>query len=115
MVRAGALDGLDADRRRSLWRLGGLHDEEEAPIEAPIEDVDLPELGEREALAWDYELLGLSPDEHPMSSLRPRLNSHGVRTAADLAKLKAGALVAVAGTVAVRQRRRRPRAMCSSR
>jgi len=104
LIRAGALDGLDADRRRSLWRLGGLHYEEEAPIEAPVEDVDLPELEEREALAWDYELLGLSPDEHPMQYLRPRLAQRGVRTAADLSRLTAGAFVTVAGTVAVRQR-----------
>ena len=47
-------------------------------MEAPITEADLPELTEREALGWDYELLGLSPDDHPLRLLRPRLRAQGV-------------------------------------
>jgi error-prone DNA polymerase len=104
LIRAGALDSLGADRRGSLWQLGGLHYHEEELVDEPVEETDLPELLEREALAWDYELLGLSPDEHVMHLLRPRLNARGVLRAVDLAGQRAGAIVQVAGRVAIRQR-----------
>jgi error-prone DNA polymerase len=104
LIRAGALDSLGADRRGSLWQLGGLHYHEEELVDEPIEETDLPELLEREALAWDYELLGLSPDEHVMHLLRPRLDARGVLRAVDLAGQRAGAIVQVAGRVAIRQR-----------
>jgi error-prone DNA polymerase len=60
-------------------------------------------LSDREALDWDYELLGLSPDDHPLRLLRPRLRVRGVLTAAGIATQPAGKLVEVAGMVVVRQ------------
>ncbi len=103
LVRAGALDTLSTDRRGLLWTLGGLQYEEEALMEAPDEAAELPALGEREALAWDYELLGLSPGDHPMRMLRAKLKAKGVLSAADLARQPAGRIVAIAGLVVVRQ------------
>ena len=32
---------------------------------------NLPELSEGEAMTWDYELLGLSPDDHPLRCCEP--------------------------------------------
>jgi error-prone DNA polymerase len=103
LIRAGALDSLDGPRRQLLWALGGLDYEEELLVEAPDIDVELPALDEREALRWDYELLGLSPDDHPMRLWRARLRARGVLTAAELAAETPGRVVEVAGMVIVRQ------------
>ena len=54
-------------------------------------------------MAWDYELLGLSPDDHPLRLWRARLRSQGVLSAAELLARPAGSLVKVAGLVVVRQ------------
>jgi error-prone DNA polymerase len=104
LIRAGALDSLGADRRDSLWELGGLRYQADELVEEPIDEVELPALEDVEALDWDYELLGLSPDEHSMHLLRPDLRARGILTAADLAGQRTGALVEVAGRVAIRQR-----------
>ncbi len=86
-----------------LWALGDLRYEEEALLEEPPTPVDLPALEEGEALAWDYELLGLSPEDHPMRLWRARLAARGVLTAAELADQPVGRLVQVAGLAVVRQ------------
>ena len=103
LIRAGALDGFGVPKRQLLWTLGGLHYAEDALVEAPDAPADLPDLTEREAMAWDYELLGLSPDDHPLRLWRARLRSQGVLSAAELATQPAGKLVKVAGMVVVRQ------------
>jgi len=91
-----------------LWLLGGIQYEEEQLVETPDIEAELPPLSEAEALAWDYELLGLSPGDHPMRLARPalksvRLQGQGVLTTAELARRPAGQLAAVAGLVIVRQ------------
>jgi error-prone DNA polymerase len=103
LIRAGALDSLGGPRRQMLWALGGLHYEEEVLVEAPEIATKLPELTEREALHWDYELLGLSPDDHPMRLWRARLRARGVVSAAELAVATPGRVVEVAGMAVVRQ------------
>jgi error-prone DNA polymerase len=103
LIRAGALDGFDVPKRQLLWTLGGLHYAEDVLVEAPDTAADLPDLTEREAMAWDYELLGLSPDDHPLRLWRSRLRDQGVLSAAELAAQPAGKLVRVAGMVVVRQ------------
>jgi error-prone DNA polymerase len=86
-----------------IWALGGLHYVEEVLVEAPEIATELPALEEREALHWDYELLGLSPDDHPMRLWRACLRARGVVTAAELAAETPGKVVEVAGMVIVRQ------------
>jgi error-prone DNA polymerase len=103
LIRAGALDGLGGPRRQMLWALSSLHYDEDMLVEAPDIEVELPELTEREALHWDYELLGLSPDDHPMRLWRARLQARGVVSAAELAAAAPGSVVEVAGMVIVRQ------------
>jgi error-prone DNA polymerase len=108
-IRAGALDGLGGplhqrSNRQLLWALGGLSYEEEMLVTAPDAETELPALDDWEALSWDYELLGLSPDDHAFNLLRPQLKAEGVVTAIELEKLPAGTVVKVAGKVAVRQR-----------
>jgi error-prone DNA polymerase len=103
LIRAGALDSFGVARRQLLWALGGLHYREEILVEAPDVQAELPDLTEREAMGWDYELLGLSPDDHPLRLWRARLRAQGVLSAAELATLPAGRVVKVAGLVIVRQ------------
>ena len=103
LIRAGALDGLGMPRRPLLWELGGLRYEEAALLEAPDTPAELPDLTEREAMTWDYELLGLSPGDHPMRLLRPRFEAEGVLCADQLAAQPPGKLVRAAGLVIVRQ------------
>jgi error-prone DNA polymerase len=103
LIRAGALDGFGGSRRQLLWALGGLQYREEALIEAPDTPAELPDLTEQEAMGWDYELLGLSPDDHPLRLLRSRLRSQGVLSAAELSAQPSGKVVKVAGMVVVRQ------------
>ncbi|MBM3123313.1 MAG: error-prone DNA polymerase, partial [Chloroflexi bacterium] len=102
LIRAGALDGF-GPRRQLLWALGGLQYAEDALVEAPDVHAELPELTEREAMGWDYELMGLSPDDHPLRLWRARLRSQGVLSAAELLARPADSLVKVAGLVIVRQ------------
>jgi error-prone DNA polymerase len=103
LLRAGAMDSLGGQRRQMLWALGGLYYEEEVLVVTPEVSAELPELTEREAFRWDYELLGLSPDDHPMRLWRRRLRVRGVFSAAELAAATPGRVVEVAGIVIVRQ------------
>ncbi len=103
LIRAGALDGFGVPKRQMLWALGGIQYQEEALVEAPDVEADLPDLGEGEALTWDYELLGMSPGDHPLRLLRPKLRAQGVSCAAELATRPSGKTVKVAGMVVVRQ------------
>jgi error-prone DNA polymerase len=103
LIRAGALDGFGIAKRQLLWTLGGLHYAEDALVEAPDTPVDLPDLTEHEAMSWDYELLGLSPDDHPLRLRRAELQAQGVLSAAELATQPSGRIVKAAGMVVVRQ------------
>ncbi len=103
LIRAGALDGFGVPKRQLLWMLGGLHYAEDVLVEAPDTPADLPDLTEREAMAWDYELLGLSPDDHPLRLWRAKLRGQGVLSAVELANQPSGKIVKAAGMVVVRQ------------
>ena len=103
LIRAGALDGFGVAKRQLLWTLGGLQYDEAVLIEAPDMPADLPDLTEREAMSWDYELLGLSPDDHPLRLRRAELRAQGVLSAAELATQPSGKIVKIAGMVVVRQ------------
>jgi error-prone DNA polymerase len=102
LVRAGALDSLGHKRRDMVWELGGL-DYQEMALESPVEPVALPELGTAERVGWEYELLGLSPDEHVMAFYREALSARGVLAVTALANTPDGQRVRIAGRVLVRQ------------
>jgi error-prone DNA polymerase len=103
LIRAGALDGFGSAKRQLLWTLGGLHYTEDVLVEAPDTPADLLDLTEHEAMRWDYELLGLSPDDHPLRLRRAELRAQGVLSAAELAAQPSGKIVKAAGMVVVRQ------------
>ena len=120
LIRAGAFDSLGLRRRELLWQLGLFTgnptgrgaiaptpeaDGRQLRLELPTgqDMVTLPDLGERERMAADYDLLGLSPDRHPMQFLRRSLGE-GVASSRHLQTLSAGRTVEVAGLVVCRQR-----------
>jgi error-prone DNA polymerase len=105
LIRAGAMESLGRTRRDLLWELGGLkHLGEGLDLAVPITPADLPDLGRLERLLWEYELLGLAPDDHVMGLYRDRLRAQGVSSSGELASKQPGERVWVAGQVIVRQR-----------
>jgi error-prone DNA polymerase len=105
LIRAGALDGLGGARRALLWELGGLaYPEEGLDVEVPVEPAALPALSAGERMGWEYELLGLAPEDHVMSLYREALEARGVLSSQALAEGRDGQTVRVAGRVVVRQR-----------
>ena len=73
-ARLLAQSGIDRDKLPPLVPL-------ESILGTVLPDVatELPDLEEGEALSWDYELLGLSPDDHPMRLFRDRLRTRPQR------------------------------------
>ena len=109
LIRAGVTDGFCPEqgsaRRDLLWQLGGLsYQEEGLDIEVPVEPVALPTLDLGERMGWEYELLGMVPDDHVMSLYRDELAAHGLSESHILAEQPDGQRVRVAGRVVVRQR-----------
>ncbi len=108
LIRAGALDAFDTTpngRRNLLWALGEIdYAPDELPWSPIVTPVDLPELEAQEQMAWEYELLRLSPMGQVMQFHREALNRAGVLSVAAAKQQPAGRRVRVAGMQAVRQR-----------
>jgi error-prone DNA polymerase len=109
LAAAGALRGLAPERRRAVWgalavgpsaRTGDLF----AGLAPAEPQVALPASSAAEEVAADYDTTGLSVSAHPMALLRPTLASRRIRSARELARLRDGAPVEVAGLVIIRQR-----------
>ena len=106
LAAAGALEGFAGHRHRAAWNVAGV----EAPL--PI----LPQLRiaegipllraprEGEDIVADYAHTGLTLRRHPLALLRPRLETRGILTAAQLRGMKQGMTVRTAGLVITRQR-----------
>ncbi len=117
LVRVGAFDEFGLNRRELLWQLGlqgpglvrarlsGPSPAHQLRLALPTEqdEVPLEDFTPYERMAADYEVLGLSPDSHPMKFLRLRLGE-GVRSSRHLQALEPGQVVDVAGLVVCRQR-----------
>ena len=107
LARVGALTSLEPERRAAIWEAeragrptGPLYED----LADPPERSPLRAMTPEESLIADYEGTGLSLGPHPMEFHRARLDRLKVARAADLARLKHGAWVRVAGAVIVRQR-----------
>ena len=107
LARVGALASLEPERRAALWEAeragrprGPLYEE----LADPPERSPLRAMTPEESLVADYEGTGLSLGPHPVQFHRARLSAMKVARAADLAKIRHGAWVRVAGAVIVRQR-----------
>ncbi len=106
---SGACDGLAGDRRRALWELGIAAPGRRVPggtqLALPLDVGPAPglrELGRWASLLADYATTGVSVSDHAMAILRPHLD--GVATSRELAVLRHGGAVSVAGLVVARQR-----------
>ncbi|GJM24627.1 MAG: error-prone DNA polymerase 2 [Phycisphaerae bacterium] len=110
LARADAFRSMNLDRRHALWEVQTFHGkplpllDDTAP---PVRDVSLPNIQPVDEVTRDYQMVGLSLKDHPMSFLRDALNSRGVLmagTVKDERQIVHGRTVSVAGVVLFRQR-----------
>jgi error-prone DNA polymerase len=106
LAEAGALSGLDRNRRSTMWRVRGaarqprsslaLESREQAPHFAALDAF--------ETIGWDYRTTGHSPRGHPLAPLREKLAARRIPDARSVISMKSGARVRYAGLVICRQR-----------
>jgi error-prone DNA polymerase len=108
LAGVGALAKLSTlHRRDALWKAGRAGKPvgpllEEVPENSP--EAPLEQMTTFERLAADYHGTSLTIGRHPMHFQREEMNRRGITPARDLARLRNGRLVKVAGCVIVRQR-----------
>jgi error-prone DNA polymerase len=120
LIAVGAF-GFGLGRREALWQLGlfiptrsfgrsgadvpASESGRQQPLALSVEQdmVELRPMSPWEQMATDYDTLDLSPRYHPLGLLRPHLPAEIVTTV-DLAAIRDGARVQVAGLVVCRQR-----------
>ncbi|MEO5772662.1 MAG: error-prone DNA polymerase [Sphingomicrobium sp.] len=111
IAEADGFASLGLNRREALWRVKALGD---APLplfaaadareEEREPSVALRPMTEGREVVEDYRSIHLSLRAHPLTFLRPRLEAMKVTRCADLARIKDGRRVEIAGVVLVRQR-----------
>jgi error-prone DNA polymerase len=106
LARAGALASLTPTRHAARWQAKGI---EHLPgllagASAVEPIINLPRSSESSEVLQDYRSLGFTLGRHPLALLRTRFNKLKVSTAQQLADVKNGALVRIAGLVTHRQR-----------
>jgi error-prone DNA polymerase len=116
LAEADAFHALGQDRRQGLWKVRGLG---EAPLplfaaaderedlfspEGLEPDVALAPMTDGREVVEDYRSLQLSLRAHPLAFLRADLRRRGIVACADLATIKDGRHVEVAGIILVRQK-----------
>jgi error-prone DNA polymerase len=106
LAEIGAFASLGGTRRQAIWQVEALG--RSGPLFARAESTDpespLPDMSDPEEMAADFRGTGMSTGPHPMAFARADLDRHGVVRAADLANIRHGQRVSVAGIVVVRQR-----------
>jgi len=111
LANADAFHSLGLSRRQALWQVRGLG-ERPLPLFAAADrsesgrepEVRLRPMTEGREVVEDYSAIRLSLRDHPVSFLRPELDRLGMTRCADLARVKDGAKILVAGLVLIRQR-----------
>ncbi len=106
LIQAGAFDYLGLPRRELMWELGRIYHQtpDRLGLRFPTCQVPLPPLSDREQIAAEYRMQGLSADRHPMQLFRWRLADRGVLSSLDVRRVESGRRVRVAGCVVCRQR-----------
>jgi error-prone DNA polymerase len=103
----GAFGSLGLGRREALWQATAVAREGKglfAGVMPGDGECPLPEMSPAEETVADYRGTGMTVGPHPMAYLREELARQGVRAAGELARLRGGTWVKVAGMVIVRQR-----------
>jgi error-prone DNA polymerase len=116
LTLAGAFDGLDSNRRRTLWGLPVLHTGQREsgkrhpkPVNAsqevlkmaipPLLPGNLADFSFWERFSREWQAVGFSTEGHPMLFHRGKMAERGVLSCEQLQKSKPGERVAVAGLV----------------
>ena len=107
LVRAGAFDGLNPNRRAALWEAGlAVRPSHAGQVGLALrteERVDgLADFTDYEKMAGEYRVMGIYPRGHLMEFIRPRLSKKVLPTVA-VEACKAGEEVQVAGWPVARQ------------
>jgi error-prone DNA polymerase len=111
LAEVGALNFLSPDhrmhRRDALWQVERAC-RRTGPLLEQIQERDgrspLAQMTSEERLIADFHGTGMTIGPHPMAYYREEMNDMGVLRAGDLANIKNGAYVRVAGAVIARQR-----------
>ena len=109
LADAGALQDLAGDRHHARWAVAGVEPQlalfgGSSVMVGDNSAVDLPAPSEVENMQADYAMVGTTLGRHPLAMLRNRLTQRRCRSSLQLAKMKHGSLVIVAGLVTGRQR-----------
>lgn len=118
LAAADALRSMMLDRRQALWEARALRDAPDLPLFADTRDegaevrFDLPQMPVCEQVVADYQTLRLSLKAHPLSFLRRSMTRQGYRAAAELAQMRSGQPVKLAGVVLIRQRPGSAKGVC---
>lgn len=116
LAEADAFHALGQDRRHGMWKVKGLGeaplplfaaaDEREAAFspEGIEPEVVLSPMTDGREVVEDYRALQLSLRAHPLTFLRDDLRRRGIIACADLAHVRDGRHVEVAGIILVRQK-----------
>jgi len=105
LARIGALNFPGEQRRSTLWKVEGLWDGDSLLAGAEGQrssPAPLAAMNPLERLQADYEGTGVTTGPHPMSFLRAGLGA--ITRASDLARVRNGRIVVIAGQVICRQR-----------
>jgi error-prone DNA polymerase len=111
LAQIGALNNIEKKngihRRDALWQSQKAA-QPVGPLFSGIFESDIPsplqQMSMTERLVADYRGTGLSVDHHPLFYRRKELQQTGVRTAVELAHMRDGENVRIAGQVITRQR-----------
>jgi error-prone DNA polymerase len=115
LAHAGALASFGLTRRQALWQVAAIERDPTsllARLRPPRPDAPLPSMTALEETAADYATTSLTTGPHVMTFLRDRLRAAGVVATDELARVRHGAPVRVAGHVIVRQRPGTAKGMC---
>jgi error-prone DNA polymerase len=110
LADADAFRSMGLDRRQALWEVSALKDRPIAIFEGQPSasdgegQIQLPLMSKGEHVVQDYASTSLSLKAHPVSFLREKLKLLHVKSTKELAEVKDGQMVKVAGLVLVRQR-----------
>lgn len=102
LIQAGACDDFSLSRRELIWELGRLQPEDGLQL-ASDDEVQLPGLTRREKLNMEYNVLGLSTEDHMMAVLRESLSLRRICHSEDIRDAPTGLSLVCAGLVVVKQ------------
>ena len=106
LAEAGAFDGFNVARRRSLWDVRRLARTREESLSFPARESKplFESLSSFEEVKWDYRTTSHSPRRHPLEPMRASLTRQGLPDARTVTSMKNGENVRYAGLVICRQR-----------